>query len=425
MPDPIRHKNKTEIWVEAKHHVKEVETPIRFYVTADKDRIEKLSETQVREMLEQDLKNVSPTPVSGIYNTHSRFQYVDPNALKDFDYGNTLIEAHIPYCLHIPNEQEFEIVIPEENITALVTLRKVWTNRASDKGVKSSEVDFYAEDRVLYFQKSTMVGPVMPIRPEEGWEHHYTGTNIEKIKGQDGVFRYTMLYIQFDFEPNISKLETIEGKEVLEEVKSKALLIVNRLIDSYRFTTNLEHIQRLGTLAVNLIYFTQHGFGYHMSSLGFGIETAPMNRSRKEIMAVEKMLEDGEKPDLYNLLLLDAKSSFNNKNFSLAVVQSFQALEIFLENFLLSELKKRGDSDVDAANYLDQNWRTKARLKECMRELRGTCLCDSDRMLWDKWCLLYDQTRNEIIHKGKEPKQAEVEDMLQTNLKVLAWLKSI
>lgn len=424
MSDPVRHKNKKEISVEVTYRDNNgVATPLRFYLTVNKDVIEKLTREQLSEVIRKDLSSVSPNPVSGIYSNLLSFNYDDPESLKDFDYANTLVEVHLPYCLHIPNEYELEVFIPEENLKALVILKKIWTNKATAEGVRSLDIDFFAEDRTLYFQKSVILNPVVPLRPEEGWEQNFTGENIEKIKEKNGVFRYSQLYIQFDSNISKEQLDSKEGKEILERVKEKALLIVNRLIDSYRFVTSREHVQRLGSLGVNMIYFINHDRGFYTLSSGFGIETAPINRSRKEIAAIRKMLGNGERPELYSLLLLDAKSSYENKDYALAVVQSFQALEICLENSLLAELHKRGDSEDDSLVYLDKYWRTKERLRYCIKELRGVSLYEDNRALWDKWCTLYDQTRNEIIHKSKEPTSKDVSDTLDTNIKVLNWLK--
>lgn len=423
MSDPRRHKNKVEIYLEGKYTSPSGEVPLRLFHTANKEVVSKIPEPELRKMLEQDVKEVSPTPVSGIFNMHARFQYGDPNALADFDYGNTLVEAHIPYCLHIPNEHEFEVVIPEENKKALITFRKIWTRRATEDRSPSSPADFYAEDRVVYFQRSTVLPPRMPCDPSEGWQQFFTGRNIEEIKGKGGVFRYSKLYIQFDYSPDISKLDGKESQDVLNEVKEVALGFVNRVIDSYRITTQQAHIQRLGSLSTNLIYFKELNHGYYLSSFGFGVETAPMNRSRKEVKTMEEMLGKGERPELYELLLLDANSSFDTKDYALAVVQSFQALEILLEKLLTSALINRGDSEPE--KYLNQHWKTKERIKECLKELKNTSLFEADRPLWDKWCTLYDQTRNEIVHRGKEPKSKEVADVLETNVAILNWLKSL
>ena len=424
MPDPIRYKDQTEIFINAR--MPDTDKDFRFYLRGSKNLIEGLNASgQLEQMIKSDLSKISVTPVSGIYYNSLQFNFEDQNALRDFDYGNTLIEVHLPYCLHFPNNYELEIDMDNKEKKALVILNKIWTNKAMTKDGNSDLVDIYSEDDVVYLKNSTILTPVLPIKPEEGWEQNFTGTNIEKIKEQNGVFRYSRLFIQFDTQIDLTKLDKEDLKETLKDVNDCALDIVNKLIDVYRFITKQEHIQRLGSLGVNMIYFINQKVGFYTLSPGFGIETASLNRSKKEIEQIARMLELGEKPSLYNLLILDAQSSFDNKRYALAVVQSFQALEIFIEDYILKLLKQRGDTEQQCNDYLDKNWKTKDRLKEVLKDLKNTTLFEGDRQLWDKWCKIYNNTRNEIIHQGKEAREGEVKDVLETNRKVIEWLQKI
>ena len=424
MTDPIRYKNQTEILVNAR--MPDTGKDFRFYLQGDKTLVEKLNASgQLEEMIKSDLSKISINPVSGIYSNYLGFNFENSEFLKDFDYANTLVEVHLPYCLHLPNNYELEIDIDGQGKKALIILNKIWTNKAKTEEGKSDMVDIYAENEVIYLKKSSIITPVLPIKSEEGWEQNFTGKNIEKIKEQNGVFRYSKLYIQFDTEINANKLKKGKSKKILEEVNDFALEIVNKLLDVYRFITKQEHIQRLGSIGINMVYFINHEIGFYTLSSGFGIETAPLNRSKKEINEIEKMLKLGEKPSLYNLLVLDAQSSFDNKSYALAVVQSFQALEIFIEDFLLKLLKNRSDTEQQINDYLDKNWKTKTRLKEVLKELKNTTLFESNQQLWNKWCNIYDNTRNEIIHQGKEAKKQEVEETLKTNISVIEWLGTL
>jgi len=425
MRDPRRIKNRTIAWVEAKHFCKDDEIRLQLYKIEDKDKIERLDKEQIKEKLTKEIAEVSPTSVMGITYNAMRFSYSDPDALNDFNYGNVLLDIHLPYCLHLPNNYEMEINIPEENIHALVIFNKIWTQQASDQGKNSSDVDFYAEDRTIYFQKSTIITPVIPINPSEGWQQNFTGTNLEKIKDQNGVFRYSKLYVQFDYKASQKQLEAEDHKKILMAVGEKALMIVNRVLDAYRYITNQAYIERLGSLNINMIYFINHKIGFYILTSGLGIQAAPMNRSKIEVERIEQMLKVGSRPDLHSLLSLDTINSFEKKEYILTVVQSFQSLEIFLENLLFSSLINQGQSETDTIKYLDQHWRTKERLKECLKELKNTCLFDSNIDLWNKWCTLYDKTRNEIIHKGKDVNYGEAKEMIETNFEVTEWLKSI
>lgn len=176
---------------------------------------------------------------------------------------------------------------------------------------------------------------------------------------------------------------------------------------------------------INMIYFIDLNQGITLSQVN--TETAPMNRSKAEIERVEKMLENGDSPDLSDLLELDTRSSFDTKNYPLAVLQSFQSLEIFLENFLLREMLLKGKTEKDATEYLIQgnNWMTKTRLKELLKEFKGNSLQEKDQALWDSWCTTYDTVRTAVIHKGKEPDVAKVKEAIENNFKVIKLLKSL
>jgi hypothetical protein len=153
-----------------------------------------------------------------------------------------------------------------------------------------------------------------------------------------------------------------------------------------------------------------------------------MNRSRVEIEKIKKMLTDGERPELYDLLLLDAQNSSNNQDNALAIVQSFQGLEIFLQTFLIKELQTRKKyTEQRALDYISMgsNWKTKTRLKEVLKETTGFTLADKNQTLWDRWCTLYDGIRNKVIHKGKEATDTEVLDTLKSNLEVVEILKTL
>lgn len=422
MSDPTRHKNSGEIFVDVEFQG--VEKPIRFYVSADKEVIQNTPKEEMEEMIKKDMSKISITPVSGIYKNYLSYQYSEPDALKDFDFSNTLIQAHLPYCLHIPNHYEMTVSIPEQNIMALVIFEKIWTNRAQAEQTKSDVTDFFAEDRVIYFKNSTILTPKIPFRPEEGWDSFFTGRNIEKMKDQNGIFRYTRVHMQFDtnLPENLETLGKSANESLLKEVQEKALIVINRIIDNYREITGEIHIRKLGELKINLIYFISKNQGYYLMLPN--IETAKINRSRQEIENIATRLKKNKKPEVYRLLLLDARSSFDTKDYTLAIVESFQALEIFLENYLVSLFVKRGDEEDQYRKVLKINWQTKDRLTTVLKGLKGKSL-NSESDIWDKWCTRYDKTRNEILHKGKESTEEEVKETLDINEEVISWISSL
>lgn len=419
MSDPVRHKLSGELSIEVTFEG--IEKPVRFYALADKEFIKNTPKAVMEAMIRSDMEKISIKPVSGLYKTYVSYQYSEPNTLRDFDFGNILVQAHIPYCLHVPNHYEMTVSIPEQNLEALVMFEKIWTNRAQEDQRKSDSTDFFAEDRVLYFKNSVILTPVMPFRPEQGWDSFFTGRNAEKMRDQNGVFRYTRVHIQF----NIDVPETLgksTDESLLKEIQEKALAIMNRVIDNYREITNEVHVRRLGELKINLVYFIPQNQGYYL--LLPNIETAKINRSRQEIESISKRLSTGEKPEVYKLLLLDAQSSFDTRDYTLAIVESFQALEIFLEDYLIKEFKKRGDTEDQCKKVLKINWQTKARLNKVLKDIKGFALHEQ-RNIWDQWYTRYDKTRNEVIHAGKEATEKETQETLDINQKVIAWILSI
>jgi HEPN domain-containing protein len=306
----------------------------------------------------------------------------------------------------------------------LVTLDKIWTTRAQSGDEKSDIVDFYTENKPLYFNKCTILGPRLPYEPERGWEQYITGRNIEKINDKNGVFRYSRIYIQFTLElpKNIESLSDELRDQLTNNIKEKSLQIVNRIIDNYREITSEINVRRLGELSINLIYFTDQNIGFYISN--FNITTAMINRSGEEIKKLKGNLKAGIKPDLYKLLLLNAKNSFESKDFTLAIVESFQALEIFLENYLILEFEKKKVKKEDYEKLLEKKWRTKERLNELIKELKGQSL-NQQQALWDAWHPHYDKTRNEVIHAGKEPSEKETIETLEINEKVINWIMSL
>jgi hypothetical protein len=148
-----------------------------------------------------------------------------------------------------------------------------------------------------------------------------------------------------------------------------------------------------------------------------------MNRPGSEVEKMDEMLESGDNPPLFELLQLSARGSFDKRAFTLAVVASFQALEVFLENYIMSKYAQRGLSVADIADSLDRKWRTKTRLTEVLEEL--TRQSANKQPFWDRWCNAYDRTRNETIHAGKDPTEKEAAEVLLLNSEIINWIKSL
>lgn len=398
-----------------------------FYHLVDPEAMSPANKQLTGKDLSERLKQISLTPTFAISRMFFDFSYLEPSILSGFTYANLIVEAHIPYCLHIPNGYEMEVDLPERKIKALVTFYKVWTKRAQEDGTNSDDTDFYMESGTTHFQKSTILSPVLPVRPEDGWVQHFTGRNVERMKDQSGTFRYTRLFIEFDPHMSDERITELKSKNeaadkaVFDEISDHALAIINRAIDCYRFVSRQEYIERLGALSINTIYFKKQNHGFHVMNPVPGIEAAVMNRSKKEIDELERLLKNAIPVPLHDLLVLDAHSAFQRKAFTLAIVESFQALEIMLENYLIAAFEDKGIPKHEYEAKLNINWKTKDRLNTVLKEIKSHALKEN-LPLWDPWHTKYDKVRNEVIHQGKQASAKETEDTLKANEAVMAWL---
>lgn len=204
------------------------------------------------------------------------------------------------------------------------------------------------------------------------------------------MYRYTKACIFFDTDCPPTITENQEDFVAAEKTAiTSALRVVNRLVDVYRLRTGSDYIQRLPGIHVTDLFFRPHNVGSHGASFGHGIRSAIMNRSEIEIREIADLLASGTDLPIPDLLMLDAEASLENNQYTLAVVHVFQALELFLEEFLRGRLAATGS---DAQIELDAVWRTKERLRDLVRKATGR----------SEFCTVYDQTRNRLIHAARD-----------------------
>lgn len=407
-------KDKIEFFVDANLHndkTKSVENARLFFRT-EKSFSDGLSESQIAEKIQEKLKQVSLNPVFGIHNTGIAYSYSDvaPKELK----VNTKVEVRIPYCLHIPEETFLPIKMADKVVYA--AFHKIWTDRANG----SSDVDVFQESKVTYFQKAQILPGAIPQEEKTGWDINPTGVNVEKINDVTGLFRYTKTYLYFETERN-SDFENKDYFKYFDEIiKVEVLEIINHIIDIYRFCTREIHVERIAQINITDVFFYDTQEGIHPISPY--IEAAIMNRSKKEIDTFSDMLCEGNKPPLYELLLLSAERSLHKQMFTLAIVESFQALEIYLENVLIEKYKEKGNTEDEIEAKLKDCWRTNERLKKGLSESAGFALTEDDN-LWQNWLKSYKEVRNEVIHHGKESTYPESEQVIGLNIKVINFIK--
>ena len=180
--------------------------------------------------------------------------------------------------------------------------------------------------------------------------------NIIKVHDTSGIFRFSKLFIEIDTDYEYKRLKTDPGytNSTIKEISTFVLKIVNRIIDSYRHITKEAHFERLSELDVNIrdIYFVEPNLGFNGILPKNGFQSATMNRSITEIDKFKDDLYNGTEYPVYEFLFLSAESSYDKNMFTLALVQSFQAFEIFLESFLRLKFTERCIDDKEATEKL-------------------------------------------------------------------------
>ena len=388
---------------------------INLFLLTNRENVKETPEliSELKEMM----KEISFDKPVSIKNIFARYSLVEK--MKDIPFGNTLIEVNIPYCLHIPNGYEVKINLSNLNLVAHIIFYKVWKKNAEN----SNDIDIYAEDKITCFKNSNVITSKIPHVKSSGFDFELTGKNLEKIKDSSGYFRYTKMkiFISTDYEEEDFKKDDGEEK-IKDEIYDKIFKIINRVVDAYRHTTGEEHIERLNFLTITNIYFLDHDVGIY--PVDMWITSATINRSAREIEKFKDILSKDIKIPLHELLLLDSKSHFNKKIYTLSVVTSFQALEIFLENFLVNAYRRKKYSEQEIGKKLKQEWRTKERLKKLLKETTGYSLSEN-KNLWDDWCDIYDKTRKKVIHYGKDADEKETRKTLRICSEIIKRIKSL
>jgi hypothetical protein len=369
----------------------------------------------------QMLSEVSTKPQFQVYGMSMRYSYPEEVlATLPPMPANTLVEVALPFCFHLPNGITLRVSHAGPPAT-IVALTKVWTSAATG----SSTADYYATDRVTYHNSTTLRTPDFPQDPALGPIAQCSGVNVERERDATGMYRYTRARIFFDTTyPATIKEKDKEFSAAEKEVVMIALQVVNRLIDVYRLVTYSDYIQRLPAIHVTDLFFRQHNMGSHGASFGHGLRTAIMNRSEREMQEIAKLLRLGDELTLHEFLLLDAQASLEDNRFALAVIHAFQALELYLEEFLRARLVAKGLGEAVVEAKLKSVWRTKERLTDLLQEATGHNLLE-ERRLWDDFCTVYDQIRNKLIHSAHDLDTTRTRKTVQVCRDVIRWVETL
>ena len=386
-----------------------------FYMNLQKNGFD---ESINKEKIETILKNIRDHKAFIIENFFPSYSIAESYVITNY---NTFIFLNLPFCLHLPTGLDLELPHPKFGVVK-ISLEKIWTENAEG----SDTIDIVAEECDTYYQNSAFKPAKLPQDPKLGWQMKLIGKNVEKEKDNMGYFRYTKIVIAMN--TSFTKEDfSNDTQAILVETRKGTLEIINRLIEVYRFVTREEYIEKLGKVEITDIQFLEPNICF-MPSYGInnGIGDAKMCHSLKKIVEIEDALKNDITVPLYETLILNAESVFNKRQFKFAIVESFQAFEIFLENFLLEKFSQSGLNEKEAYQKITerQNWMTTERLKKVLYDAIGHRLTDNSQ-LWQKWYDNYDLIRNEVIHHNKEVAEEKAREVLDTNLEVIEWIKQL
>jgi hypothetical protein len=368
------------------------------------------------------LADVATKPNFQLFGTALSYSYPEEElAKRPAEPANTLVEIGVPYCFHVPSNTMF--MLKDVKATSHLVFKKVWTIRAEG----SSDADYLSPTHVLYHNKTSIKTPNFPTDPKLGPEPICTGTNVEALKDQAGLYRYSMVWIFFDTAYTREMLTSDNGgQSARSEMIARAIAGINRFIDIYRVVTNSAQIQRLSSVHIRDIFFQEHNIGFHGASFGHGIGTAIMNRSGAELDEIAGKAATREEIPAWDLLFLDAEASLETNAFTLSVVNAFQALELRFEDFLENKkMTTQGLNGADIDERLNRIWRTKERLKDLMPSLSGRRVIDDDPELWERFCWAYDDIRNKLIHAARDLDRDKTERALAACRDVRRWLDAV
>lgn len=368
-----------------------------------------LSKEEMKSCLEKGIQCLSPNRQFRIDTTMLAFSLNADLPKSEF---NTMLLLNIPYVFYLPDYFAINLNYPAE---CRIKFIKQWTERVKD----SDRFDAVSEKR-LYYRNFNFKTPKLPLDVTNGPNINFTGKNIEK-EDNNGEYRYSTLLIELD--TNFSVEELKDNKLILEKIQLIVREIVVYLTRIYKYCSKSFNIRfRQPTLLE--IFFPQRNLGFYVID-GALIRDATVTLSKSEIDQFESLSESGFEPTLYEMLLMDSKSAFLNLEYKLAILEAFQSMDVFLEDFIRTSFKKKGILDAEIDRKLDQSWKTRDRIEKLVAEISGKGLSQIDGKLGSSWHCLYEDVRNAMIHKGYLPSKKETMKVININESVMQLIKSL
>jgi len=353
------------------------------------------------------------------------------------------VVVRLPFCLYIP-PCRYLFSYPKTGEPIGVVPEKVWTDRA--EGSTDIKDELVIPDKTRYLANAEIttewIGAPEPLT--QGPKGH----NVEFDKDPTGYFRFARLTIEFDWETPTGfdpyKRDNEDQRDIVEELCSRSLDIVNHIIDIYRVVTGDGYIERVSYLIIEDIRigipgdcsirkqekFTGEKFtykcGFHPYSFSaHGIRPAIVSKSSEVIDAFRSALESGLCPETHKLLRLNAGAALDRRDGKMAVIESFTSLEVYVEQFYHRKLSARM-STAEIENLLTDgnNWRLKDRLKTLLKKYFSRSIANMDNKLWCDWLKAHEK-RNNLIHHNIEPSLEEARKIVELNDAILQLLETL
>ena len=356
--------------------------------------------------------------------------------------------VRLPYCLYVPSAR-YVFNSPVDGELVGVVPQKVWTQRSEGSTIEESEL--VALNEPVYLDNPEVItewiGQPKPLTEE------LQARNMEFERDSNGYFRYTRLTVEFDWQVPSGYDPSKEGNndraqegehQVVAEMSTMALAIVNHFVDVYRIVTDDVYLERIRVLSIEDIRIGIHDdcsirkhakqpdgpftykYGYHPIRFGMhGIRPAMVSKPREVIESFRSLLESGFQPSVDELLRQSAMAALELHDAKLAVIESFISLEVYVERFYYHRLSETMTStEIEYLLGTGDNWKLTVRLKELLREHCGKAISDIDNILWSKW-IMSQQQRHGIVHRNIVPSEDDVQCILQLNESVKQIMETL
>jgi hypothetical protein len=240
----------------------------------------------------------------------------------------------------------------------------------------------------------------------------FTGENknVEMWHDRLGRVAYSTISIEFP-------------KELDEKnIPDTTLRIINRLIDVYRYTTGEYYLERIPQNELRRIdVITRLNNGQvplvSMSNFGEGLIIACYSDIPQEAIDI---LQSGEEPPIYSMLLLNAKRELLFENYRLAIVEAETAFEVYVDTIITEYYRKKGLSETAIKSKLGggfKNLLTNHINKICLEEFVGC----KEHSNWESKAYL---KRNAIVHDGASANKQDTDEAIECVETAILWIQS-